>query len=1241
MGWTPKQEEAITSRDQNLLVAAAAGSGKTSVLVERIVRRILDDGIDIHKLLVVTFTKAAAAEMRARVGKALAEAANDPAKRQVAERQLLLLNSAHISTLHSFCQSIIRQYFYRLELDPGFRLGSDTELKLLQAEVLEGLFAAKYDSGDEAFYQLVNCYSSDRDDRKLASLVLRLYSFSRSHPWPSVWLDTLVEPYRTCSESDIDGTDWAQLIQEKLAFELEPHFAWYEKMADLATHPGNPYEYHSLLVAEREQLRVVKAAFGDWRTLRQAMNNVIFERLPSKKMPGVSEEAKELFKKGRDRAKEWIRKVNPVFFDRSPEDLLKDMRQLVGSVSDLVRLVQDYDEAFAQAKRAKGIIDYNDLEHFTLQILRHRDAGPDHAVPSAVALELREKFAEVLVDEYQDTNEVQESIINLITSPDRPNRFMVGDVKQSIYRFRLAEPGLFLAKYQNYSQEGAALDRRIDLSHNFRSDPTVLHGVNFLFRQLMTAAAAEMNYGIDEYLNPGAEYPRSAGRCVTGPVEVMLLDLDGVAGDDGEDATNVEEDGVDEADEGEDGNPDIAELSRFEQEARLIARRIVELKEGNYEVFDKDCGFRPIQWRDIVILLRAVSNKAAILLDAFREYGIPAYAEQGGGYFGATEVQVMLSLLNVIDNPRQDIYLAAVLRSPLVGLKAAQLAEMRLAGGKSFLDAMEQYRQEGENDALRDKLANFADTLAKWRTQARRRGVAELIWQIFRDTGYYDYVGGLPGRALRQANLRALYDRARQYEATNFRGLFRFLRFIDRLKTEGADLAMARALGESEDVVRIMTIHKSKGLEFPVVFVADLGKDFNLKDTKAAVLCHKNYRLGLYRHLPDERVSYATLGWHAISHKLAMESRAEELRILYVALTRAREKLILVGTAKRMQDKAIEWCYQVERQDEKLPDGLIATASNYLDWLGPALVRHLHGQALREYGACETSPVPTAFCDDQSAWDIKVYTVADFTFRGGETPADTETLARIARLEPVDAGTGTDFVAKRLQWQYNCTEAVFTPAKLSVSEIKRRFQDEDTAVVNPSWHPPTISARPAFIQAEGKLTAAEYGTIMHTVMQHIDIYGDTTPDGIVAQLDSLMSRELLLPEQVAAIDARAVALFYDSALGRRMKEAAWHKREMAFSLMVPAERYYPNLAGCDEKIFIQGIADCLFADGDGLVLIDYKTDRVKDGAELVSRYRVQLELYAEAIEKILGKPVKEIYLYVFSTGEVVPVDVKR
>jgi len=1238
MSWSKEQLAAIETRGKNLLVAAAAGSGKTSVLVERIICRILDESkpVDIDKMLVVTFTNAAAAEMRARVGTALSETLKKKPHSQHIERQLALLNSSSISTIHSFCQNIVRQNFHLLDLDPQFRVAGQAEITLMKTDVLENLFETKYAQGDAEFLGLVEHYGDEQSDDSLYSLVLGLFNFSRSHPWPDEWLDNLKNEFMLPENVEIDDLPWSGLIRSKIILELEQATGQLEALCQEVGKPGNIPEYAQTFAADGVVIdAVLMAANHSWQGLADAMAGCQFEKI-AKAPKNTPESVKKYFQKARQKIKDKINDCKVNFFDRPSEELLNDMRLIAPLVDTLGRLVIEFGQGFAKAKSDKGLLDFNDLEHFCLTILLDGEAKPGEIKPSAVALNLQDRFAEVMVDEYQDTNGVQETILRLVASVEKTNLFLVGDVKQSIYRFRLAEPELFMEKYRKYP-EGGHEYARIDLSKNFRSRPGVLHAVNFLFVQLMAPRVAELEYGEAEKLNPGPNYPEEEGALLDGPVELCIINRD----EDLEQTENGDGDGTESTDQPEAELVAEAELSGFELEARFIAKKISELMTGQYRVYDKSLkAYRLLAWRDIVVLLRSVKGKANIVLDILRQAGIPAYAELDAGYFREIEVQIMLSLLSVIDNPRQDIALAAVLRSPLVGFTTEQLVEIRLQKqGDDLWSALtacvDDCRHEDQvATKLHVKIQDFIRQFEQWRDLSRRSGVPELIWQIYRDTGYYDYVGGMPGGMLRQANLRALHDRARQYETTNFRGLFRFLRFLERMQGNGSDLAVARALGESEDVVRIMSIHKSKGLEFPIVFVADLGKNINLQDSKALVLCHKTLGVGPYVTNPELRFRYPTLARNGISHKLIMETKAEELRILYVALTRAREKLILVGSVSKLAKKAAQWCQVIDHTRLTLPDSLVAGAKNYLDWLCPTVVRHAGGEALRQYAQCEQEP-SNIFADDLSTWQVNIYSPSQLAEVTEDKVQTLPLLENIKNMAPIDGGEDFAWVDKTLGWQYGYTNVVGKPAKLSVTEIKRRFDLLADETGQQMFSKKSIALRPRFIQQSQGLTGAERGTLMHSVMQHMDLQGNLQTEGIVAQLNNMVAQEMILSEHVKLVDVAGIVAFFQSSLGQRLCHSSKVRRELPFSLILPAQRFDEAMTGTGENVFIQGVIDALFDEDEGLILLDYKTDWVQDSSELIERYAVQLNLYAEAVERIFKQPVKEKYLYVFSNKEAV------
>lgn len=1319
--WTVEQWEAITARGCSLLVPAAAGSGKTAVLVERIIRRLTDpfDPIDVDRLLVVTFTEAAAAEMRDRIGRALQKSlADDPANAHL-RRQLALLGRASISTLHSFCLSILRQHFHRLGLDPSFRVMGEHEAKLLQQEVLDRVFEDNYTGEGEAFLALVERFGGTGADDALRGLVLRLYDYARSLPWPDQWLAEGADRFKIAPDASLEAQPWFAPVRDAAVRQVQRASRVIEAALSLARAPGGPAVYAENLtddLAALEQfLRI--ASGGGWDDIRRVLHDLSFGRLKPVRQETVDQISQQRVKDLREKAKKIITGLKESTFIRPARECLEDLRSLAPHVETLIGLVRRFGEEYGGAKSARAMVDFGDLERFSLTLLLDDGASPGELVPSEVACELRGRFAEVLVDEYQDINGVQDAIITLVSrtgedsgSPGNgkgagasPNLFMVGDVKQSIYRFRLADPGLFMAKYQSYAARSGLLSgesprsdpasprQRIDLRANFRSRESIVSGVNFLFRQIMTPGVGEIGYDAEAELVCSAEYP-SGERVASPAVEVHLIETDPEA------ASGPWDGGLGAAVEPErtfptsEDDPAVQDLSSLEREAALVARRIKDLVTGSsdrpgpaFSVWDKKSRcYRPLEYRDIVILLRAAKDRSNVFIDILQRSGVPAYAQVGTGYFSAIEVELMLSLLAIIDNPRQDIPLAGVLRSPLVGLSATDLARIRLcAPGTDFFGAVAAAASRDDLGELARRVRSFLERLDSWRTAARRGPLGRLIWQIYRDTGYLSYVEGLPGGQQRHANLLALYDRARQFDQFARPGLFRFLRFIDRLRESDQDLGTAPALGENENVVRVMSVHQSKGLEFPVVFVAGLGNGFNWQDLRRDLLFQRELGLGPMVVIPEQRLQYPSLAHLAAVQSIRMETLAEEIRVLYVALTRAREKLILVGSARDLARQCERWTETIEHRGWALPDAYLAEARCYLDWIGPALCRHAVGEPLRTLAGVRTLPADSNVLEDPSAWDIRLWRPqeinlpgeGEISWSGGNDLSGSSTRQdllrhRLRALEPLDRPLRPEViepVRERLQWRYPFAEAVGRFAKVSVTEVKGRFgsDGEDSAQATSALTNPSVAStqpairtatalhrRPRFLQDDpGRLTPAEIGTATHLVLQHLDLSSALDEREIGRQIERLAEQEILTPELARAVDVASMARFFASPLGLRLRTpGGMVYRELPFTMGLPARDVYSELstsAAGEDRVIIQGVVDCLLEEHDGLVIIDFKTDAVRRSAaephretlsEAAARYQGQLRLYARALQAIYRKPVKEAYLYFLAVGEEVKVD---
>lgn len=1201
MAWTNEQQAAIDSRGQTLLLSAAAGSGKTAVLVERIIRRLLDKEypIDITELLVVTFTKAAAAEMRDRIGTALMKALSETKDPRV-ERQLALLPSAQISTLHAFCQHVIRKYFYTIDLDPAFSIAGEEELNLLRRQVLEGVFLSYYEDDEKAsiLYPLADMFGSDRGDDILMDTVSRMYTYARSLAWPEHWLKEAARAYDVAPDAVIDDMVWAGPIKDAVRRILEEDARLYDGVLYHLRQREAFAPACDTFVAEQAALRQAAQA-RSWNDLSRFVRAIDFPRLKSlRKLSDDDKAVWERCKKVRDDVKkDVIKTLQAVYFSATPEEWLDGMRAMKPIMDGLVTLTLDFAKAYGAAKKEKGWIDFSDLEHFCLQILLAPDASPEHPVPSAAAEELRSQYEEVFIDEYQDTNGVQELITRLVSGED--NRFMVGDIKQSIYRFRLADPTLFLEKYQSFSRDEKAVQRCIDLGRNFRSVPVVLDAVNAVFSRAMTAEAAGMDYGEREKLYAGRQAPDDE-RWIGGPVEVDIVPT-----------PSDEED--------DDGS------TAFEKECRFIAGRIGELLASGRMAARKDGTLEPLSYRHIVVLLRSMAGKADVLIQALQEGGIPSYAEQSGGYFAAVEVQVMLALLRCIDNPEQDLAMAAVLRSPLVGLDETALAGVRLAGDGTLwqnLPAFVASLPDGVDE--KEDLQQFMAAFDSWRTYSRRHGVAELLQRLYDDTAYVDFVGAMPGGDVRQANLKALYDRARQYEEAGFRGLFRYLQLMDKMKEDGLDLAPAKVVSEKEDVVRIMSIHKSKGLEFPVVFVADMGKAFNRRDTQDQILFHNRLGIGLKQYDPEWRMSYPTLIWSGIAAQLRWEGTAEEERILYVAMTRARDQLILTGHSSHIDRDWQRWTSRLNP----------AQAKSYFDWVMPAALAPFGAKADADYAR------PGAAWQD-AIWQVRIAkAVPAGTVEEGAYDGEP-------RLEALRRGdlTGTpapSWLDEQLSWQYAYPQAVRTAAKFSVSEVKRRYQElhsdelQDEAALSvpaaaviPSapGEDDAFAALPPWLAGEeAAVSGAQRGTALHKALQYITPAADQTTATLRREIDAFARQGLLSREEAKLVYVPVLAAFCQSDIGRRMAESPELHREYPFTVLLAGGDPLPETE-TGEQILIQGVIDCLFREDDAWILVDYKSDRLETADAFRSRYAVQLALYKRAVEQITHRPVEETYIY--------------
>ena len=1289
--WTPEQESAIIAPkdssldNQTLLVAAAAGSGKTAVLVERIITRLkdMDNPLSVQELMVVTFTKAAAQEMSARIGLALAkamESTEDAAMQERLERQLNLLPSAHISTLHSFCQWVIRSYFYKLDINPTARIGNEAEMALLQQEVLADLLTKSYEEGLYNIYELADFFSDDKSDAGLTAKIMSLYNYAMSLANPDGWLRKALEPYKEAMTANPSDTLWGQYMWDQHVAVIDRIRERLERMEQILLDPVGPHKWQNIYDNQLAALGMLSGA-ETWDDMGEACKHTDtfikdrFNKLGEEVDPSLQAEFKSLGSQNKDD----LKAMQAAVFTVPEATLQEQFKAQYPIIKGLVELTIAFHKAYRDMKQEQGIMDFSDLEHLCLALLVE-PGTEDDPQPSDVAKELQDTFKEIMVDEYQDTNGVQETIINLISRVD--NRFYVGDVKQAIYSFRMADSSLFMEKYNTYGGTDA-VERRIDLAKNFRSHENILAATNFLFYQIMTEEAAELNYTEAESLIPGRIVEDAPEDWIGGDVELQLLDVS-------KDTLSASE-----SDEDEGGDPE-----NNERELDFIIQKIKEIHGAKKKVQNPDGTFRQIEWRDFAILRRSLAGWGTRAVEAMRQAGIPAVVNERDGYFEAQEIQLLLALLSIIDNPEQDLPMAAVLHSGLVGLDANELGALRLSGDGSLWSLMPAYAEEAQDE----RLLAFIGHMERWRTLSRRHGVTDLLWDIYESQDYVNYVGAMPNGLVRRANVLALYDRAKGYEASGFRGLFRFLRFVESLRDSNQDMPLANVVSEADNVVRLMTIHKSKGLEFPVIFLSGVQKGFNMIDLRSELLIDKNAGLGLKGYFPDIRVSFPTMPWFYVKDVKEAALKAEEERILYVALTRARDKLIMTGYFKGFKNakgklstlgELIKNAASVEGQ--QLPTDIITQANTYLEWLIMGFARHLDGgNPLRvaiEYEGPTYFDLPDKKCRIKvEIHDGSLYGDLDY-----KADIDETTINKVRELQAVNSVELPSEIEDRFNYTYPYSDATRRTAKISVSELKRRFQEReleagtidtlnepivtvDTGAkravsdailgqaikldpkssvnveaknINAAGLPITEASdvtvssdelansvfgrKPQALQSEEDvLTGAQWGTLMHEAMQWLPLV-KYTQASLTKELDALVTKGTFTEEERNLLSDTSLYKFFSSDLGKRLINAKRIERELPFSMLFEGKRVYDTLED-GENLFLQGIIDTAFEEDGEWILVDYKTDRVKSGEDLIKRYKIQMDLYKEALQRLTGMPVKACYIYSFRLHDAIIID---
>lgn len=1266
VSWTTEQQQVIDLRNRNILVSAAAGSGKTAVLVERIVKIITDKNhpVDIDHLLIVTFTNAAAAEMRERIGNAIEKALDEQPGDEHLLRQLTLIHNAQITTIDSFCLYVVRNHFHEIDLEPNFRIGDEGELKLLREDVLGRVLEQNYEEPSEAFSDFVEGYASGRTDAALNEMILQLYEFSRSYPWPEKWLDSFVGAYRIETREELDRAEWLAPLTENICFVLKDCEQLLKQALAITQQDDGPDMYEKAVQSDLEKYEGL-SRLTSFCELSKALSNIKYDRLASSRGFEGDPDKLELVKSLREQAKDVVKKLCKQYFFCSPEMMIEQLERTEPMLEEVVRLTKQFADEFAAAKRRKNLVDFHDVEHFALQILVDEETEK----AKKTAEEFRDTFEEIMIDEYQDSNEVQETLLRSISREERGenNIFMVGDVKQSIYRFRLARPELFMKKYDSYSLEESTT-QRIDLHKNFRSREEVLTCTNDIFYKIMARSLGNVEYDEEAALYPGASYP--AMPVQENPVGEKAAEDEKVSG--------KQINGFTPEILLADSNDELLEDTDFSDkktlEAKIVAEEIRHLMKTQ-PVTDKATGeLRAARYSDIVILLRSLSGWADSLVEVLNGNGIPAHTVSSTGYFSTVEVQTVLSMLRLLDNPRQDIPMAAVLRSPMAGLTDEELAVLRLEDGsvpfhEAVLELAEGlYEEDGKTEddiesTAHRKLLKFYKKYTQLRQLVPDTPIHELIEIILRETGYGHYVAAMPAGNRRTANLNMLLEKAAAYEKTSYKGLFHFVRYIDELQKYDVDFGEADMVGENEDVVRIMSIHKSKGLEFPIVIVSGMGKNFNKQDTRSKMVLHPELGIGLDYMDGKKRIKSPTIAKKAIAKQIDLENLGEELRVLYVALTRAKEKLILTGTLKDAAEK-LEF-YRQQANLSKVAARPLSYltregASGYLDWILPAVL---------SYG---------------DKYPIRIVEAAELVLDEVENQLEkNENLTeRIGEIEAADTQL-VGQLKQRFSQRYPYQTDILRKNKYSVSELKHRamrerFEAEQEETVPAFLEEPVTPTIPLFIQREESVEqetpnrGALRGTAVHRVMECYDFASEKS---VHEQMEAMEKEEKITADMRALVKEQIVADFVSSETGRRMALAQCGGalyREKPFVMGFTEEELerYGFGAGAqmieneaqtenaqqeimsenvsqenhmheEDLTLIQGIIDVFWIEDDGITVLDYKTDRVDTAQELIDRYATQLKLYADALERVFATrklKVKEILIYSFRLEKLISIE---
>jgi len=1182
--WTEEQKQAIYEKDSNILVAAAAGSGKTAVLVERIINKIINENIDIDKLLVATFTNAAASEMRERVLNAIYKKIDENPEDERLQRQVTLLNKSSICTIDSFCLDVVRNNFFEIDISQNFRIGDTTEIEILKQDVIEDLFEEKYEIEDKDFEKLINTYTSYKDDTPLKELILKIYTYIQSNPFPEKWLNEKIEMFNLSEqlEQDFAETIWGKQLLKQVEEILQDGIIKLEAEKENLAKYTELSKYYIIINDDIEQLEMLKANLDSWDKAYTIASGIKFKTWATDKK--ITLEAKDIAKVTRDAVKKSLEKVLDKILIFDSKEANEDINDMYEILKKLEKIILEFGEKFTKRKKEKNIVDFSDVEHFALKILLD-----ENGEPSALAKKYQEKFEEIAIDEYQDSNLVQEYILTSISRGN--NIFMVGDVKQSIYKFRQARPDLFLGKYKTYQTKANKTmqdDLKIQLFKNFRSRKEVLDFSNMIFASIMTEELGELDYTTEEYLNLGANYEDTNQDL---RAEIDILNVEG--------ELDIDEYSEEEEEEKE-------RVENIELEAKFVANRIKQLIENKFQIYDaKKQEKRDIKYRDIVILLRSTKEPAPIFEKEIINLGMPVFSDASSEYLECIEIQTIMSLLRIIDNPLQEIPLVAVMRSSIGGFTDNELVQIRLSDKyDNFYNAILKSKKDVDS-VLRNKIEKFLNNLEMWRKEQEYLSLDELIWKIYNDTGYYNYVGLMTNGELRQANLKMLFERAKQCESISFKGLFNFINYIEKIKTSSKDMDSAKVIGENDDVIRIMSIHKSKGLEFPVVFLSGTGKQFNMQDLNNKILLHPEIGIGVKYIDYDRQIEYDTLSKQAMKNQIMLETLSEEMRVLYVALTRAKEKLIITGYSTSEKQKEID---ELKYKYSKLNHILLKKYKSYLDWIKLVYAYNIEEmEKLATVQMYEKDEI-LKMCKKEVVQENKV----------------TEQI--LDKLSSVDIDSEKqEEIIKILEYEYKNKSATTLKTKMSVTEIKENIKrDPVPNCVKRDSVPNYVKKDPVPF-----LTNAQKGTLVHLCMQKLDLSKETyTYDDVKQLIAELEAKKIITEKEADAININKIYQFTKSQIWKEMIQAKEVQREKPFYINIPAKEIYNE--DFDEKILVQGIIDLYYiTPEDEIVLVDFKTDFVEDRNEqiLIDKYRIQLDLYKRALESATGQKVGRVYIY--------------